>query len=546
LDQCEEPIQVNQTNESANKSNKISNKISNKNSLGILSTLGQKRKAESNEPITIDLDDQENTSPSSSLPPLKQHQSSPLSSSSNQIYKNSSKPMDKETEIKFLKNQLSQPLSERLRPKTIDEYVGQEHLIGTNGILRGFIENDLIPSFILWGPPGVGKTTIARIISKSTRQKFIELNATNSGINELRKIFENCSKEFFLTKRKTIIFCDEIHRYNKSQQDFFLPFVEKGDVILIGATTENPSFQLNNALLSRCKIFTLKKLEINQIHKILNKGILHINKIRRLILNKPLLKFNKESIDYISDLSNGDSRISINLLELIDSHYNKSNNNENDDENDGSKNSISITVENLRSILQKTHLVYDRIGDSHYDTISAFHKSIRGNDADATLWYLGKMIHGGENPLYIARRMIRIASEDIGILDDSCLPFAISTYQAVTYVGLPEADLSLVHCAIKLAKAPKSVEIYRAWNKVKKIYQNETTLSNAPIPLHLRNAPTNLMKELNYGKEYKYNPNYKDGKVVQEYKPKELGDLKFLDGKHLGDIIDPDLSNSSN
>lgn len=488
-----------------------------------LSCLGTKRK-KLEEPIVVeDIDEPE---PATKKPSFPQQQNA-----SNTL-KTPSQTPDKDTEIKQLRQLINQPLSERLRPKTLDEYVGQGHLIGPQGILRGFIENDTVPSIILWGPPGVGKTTIARIIAQSTKQKFIELNATNSGVNDLRKIFENCSKELFLTKRRTIVFCDEIHRYNKTQQDYFLPFVEKGEVTLIGATTENPSFQLNNALLSRCKVFTLKKLEIKEIHRILNKGILHINKVRKLIWGKSLLNFNKESIDYISDLANGDSRMSINLLELIDSHYQGK-----IDQNT----SISITVDDLKPILQKTHLLYDRVGDSHYDTISAFHKSIRGSDPDAAMWYLGKMIHGGENPLYIARRMIRIASEDIGVLDESCLPFAISAYQAVTFVGLPEADLALVQCAVKLAKAPKSVEIYKAWNKIKSVINNEPTLAGAPIPLHLRNAPTKLMKELEYGKEYKYNPDFKDGKVVQEYLPKELKGMKFLDGKHLGDIVDPDL-----
>lgn len=488
----------------------------------ILSSFSQKRKLSNEDPIVVEDDEEQEPTPKRQTP-LKPEVPAPLPKPTP-----SSTP-DKDTEIKQLRSQLSTPLSERLRPKSLHEYVGQQHLIGHGGILRGFIENDTIPSLILWGPPGVGKTTIARIISQRTRQKFIEINATNSGLQDLRKIFENCSKEFFLTKRKTIVFCDEIHRYNKNQQDFFLPFVEKGDVILIGATTENPSFQLNNALLSRCKVFKLAKLEIQEIHRVLNKGILHLNKIRKLIYNKSLLTFTKKSIDYIADLSNGDSRISINLLELIDSHYHHKDS------------GTTIEIEDLKPILQKTHLLYDRVGDSHYDTISAFHKSIRGSDPDAALWYLGLMLQGGENPLYIARRMIRIASEDVGVLDDSCLPFAIAAYQAVTMVGLPEADLALVQCAVKLAKAPKSVEIYRAWKKIKNVLNNEPTLSGAPIPLHLRNAPTKLMKEMDYGKDYKYNPDFKDGKVSQEYLPKQLKGLKFLDGKHLGDIVDPDL-----
>ncbi|CCH41831.1 hypothetical protein BN7_1370 [Wickerhamomyces ciferrii] len=489
-----------------------------------------KKPSTQQEPITIDDDDDDEDDD-----PKEEKSNSPPLKKPNTSLKTPITTPDKDSEIKLLRQQAQLPLSERLRPRTLDEYVGQSHLIGPQGILRGFIDNDTIPSLILWGPPGVGKTTIARIIAARTKQKFVELNATSSGISDLRKIFENCSKEWFLTKRKTIVFCDEIHRYNKTQQDFFLPFVEKGECVLIGATTENPSFQLNNALLSRCKVFTLNKLQINEIHRILNKGILHINKVRKLVFNKSLLTFDKEAINYIADLSNGDSRISINLMELIDSHYS---NVKPDAKTPGN---IAVKVEDIRPVLQKTHLLYDRVGDQHYDTISAFHKSIRGSDPDAAMWYLGKMLSGGENPLYIARRMIRIASEDVGVLDESCLPFAIAAYQAVTFVGLPEADLALVQCAVKLAKAPKSVEIYRAWNYIKSIYANEPTKAGLPIPLHLRNAPTKLMKEMDYGKEYKYNPNYKNGKVRQDYLPEQIKDMKFLDGKHLGDIVDPDL-----
>lgn len=436
------------------------------------------------------------------------------------------KQMDKAEEARILRTQVHMPLSERLRPKTLDDYIGQKHLLGPEGIIRGFIETDQVPSMILWGPPGVGKTTIARIIASRTQHRFVELNAAHSGVSDLRKVFESSHKEQFLTKRRTIVFCDEIHRYNKAQQDYFLPFVEKGDVVLIGATTENPSFKLNSALLSRCKVFTLNQLDVKELYTIILKGLLHINKMRKLVNNKPLLTISKDGIDYCAQLAQGDSRIAITLLELMDAHFMNPKG--------------PITADQIKPVLQKTHSLYDRLGEAHYDTISAFHKSVRGNDPDAAMWYLGLMLQGGEDPLYIARRMIRIASEDVGVADDSCLPFAIAAYEAVMKVGLPEADLALVHCAVKLARAPKSVQIYKGWKRVKSVLQEKS--GQCQIPMHLRNAPTQLMKELGYAKSYKYPPDFVDGKVVQEYMPEPLHGVKFLmEGADFGNVKDPDL-----
>lgn len=443
----------------------------------------------------------------------------------------------------------SQPLSETLRPASLDEYIGQQDLVGPRGILRGLIETDRVPSMILWGPPGVGKTTLARIISKTTRQKFIELNATNSGIAELKKIADSVSKEYFLTKRRTILFCDEIHRYNKLQQDFFLPFIEKGDIVLIGATTENPSFQLNGALLSRCKVFKLKKLSVDEVSRILTHGFAEVNKYRapgdRLCLSP-------ETLAYLGRISQGDSRVALNLVELVDSYFRAGAPTSQAgappsqaeapttqaeaptaqaDAPASASPGIAPSPDQIKSILSKSHFQYDRAGDSHYDTISAFHKSIRGSNEQATMWYLCKMICSGEDPLYIARRMIRIASEDVGEMDETCLPFAVATYQSVTMIGLPEAELALVQCAVKLANAKKSVRLYRGWKHVKEVFKQHSELE---IPLHLRNAPTRLMKELNYGAEYKYNPDYPGGIVDQEYLPEELKGAKFLGDAHLG------------
>ncbi|KAG7832569.1 hypothetical protein KL943_004906 [Ogataea angusta] len=442
---------------------------------------------------------------------------------------------DPADELRLLKAQAKLPLAERLRPSSLEDYIGQEHLVGEGGILRGFIQNDRVPSLILWGYPGTGKTTLARIISHATKSRFIELSATSNGISDCKRVFEEARNEYKLTKRHTIVFIDEIHRFNKAQQDIFLPHVEKGTITLVGATTENPSFQLNSALLSRCRVFVLNRLTSDELHKIVSKALLVINKTRKLVHNVPILRFNKEAIGYICNIADGDSRSALNLLELADSHFMTNYSLE------PGKHVIEVNAEQLREVLKRTHMVYDRVGDAHYDTISAFHKSIRGSNADAAMYYLGRMLKGGENPLYIARRMIRIASEDVGVLDDSCLPFAIATYQAVQFVGLPEADLALVHCAVKLARAPKSVEIYRGWNELNAKLDAEPEFASASIPLHLRNAPTKLMKEVGYSKGYKYNPDYKDGRVKQEYFPEQIGEMQFLTGQHLGLTPDPDL-----
>ncbi|KAJ5815126.1 DNA polymerase III clamp loader complex gamma/delta/delta subunit C-terminal [Penicillium riverlandense] len=413
--------------------------------------------------------------------------------------------------------QKAAPLAERMRPKTLDDVCGQE-LVGSNGVLRGLIEQDRVPSMILWGSAGTGKTTIARVIASMVGSRFVEINSTSSGVAECKKIFAEARSELGLTGRKTIIFCDEIHRFSKSQQDVFLGPVESGQVTLIGATTENPSFKVQNALLSRCRTFTLAKLTDEDVTAILNRAL----RVEGPNYS-PSALVDDELVRYLAKFADGDARTSLNLLELA---------------MDLSKRQ-EMTKEELKRSLTKT-LVYDRAGDQHYDTISAFHKSIRGSNPDAALYYLARMIQSGEDPLYIARRLIVVASEDIGLADNTMLTLAISTHSAVEKIGLPEARINLAHATVAMAMSKKSTRSYRALNNAFAAL-NEPGVAGLPIPIHLRNAPTKLMKELGYGKEYKYNPNYKNGEVVQEYLPEQLQDRTFLEDLDLGTMRDPDL-----
>ncbi|KAH1599915.1 hypothetical protein KXX15_006638 [Aspergillus fumigatus] len=413
--------------------------------------------------------------------------------------------------------QKAAPLAERMRPRTLDEVCGQE-LVGPNGVLRGLIEQDRVPSMILWGHAGTGKTTIARVIASMVGSRFVEINSTSTGVAECKKIFAEARSELGLTGRKTIVFCDEIHRFSKSQQDVFLGPVESGQITLIGATTENPSFKVQNALLSRCRTFTLSKLSDEDVKSILDRAL----RVEGPNYS-PSSLVDDELIEYLARFSDGDARTSLNLLELA---------------MDLSKRP-SMTKEELKRSLTKT-LVYDRAGDQHYDTISAFHKSIRGSDPDAALYYLARMLQSGEDPLYIARRLVVVASEDIGLADNSMLPLAIATHSAVEKIGLPEARINLAHATVAMALSKKSTRVYRALNNAFAALA-EPGVAGLPVPIHLRNAPTRLMKELGYGKEYKYNPNYLDGQVVQDYLPEKLLGRKFLEDRDLGTKIDPDL-----
>ncbi len=444
------------------------------------------------------------------------------------------------------------PLAERMRPRSLDEVCGQE-LVGPHGVLRALIEADRVPSMILWGSSGTGKTTIARCIAARAGCRFVEMSATSGGggVAECKKLFQEAAHELALTGRKTILFCDEIHRFSKAQQDVFLKPVEAGTVTLIGATTENPSFRIANALLSRCRTFTLVPLAQADVERILVRAVREETGVD--LEDKPADKpadkpgaddpsdnekvpspgfsplIDRPLLAYLAAFSDGDARTALNLLELA----------------------LSIAVQppppgappttqaDLKAALTKT-LVYDRAGDQHYDTISAFHKSVRGSDPDATLYYLARMLQSGEDPLFIARRMVVIASEDVGLADASLLPLATAAYTAAQQIGMPEARIPLAHCAVALALAPKSTRAYRGLNNAFAALR-EPGVAALPIPVHLRNAPTRLMKELGYGKEYKYNPNYLNGRVRQDYLPDALLGRSFLEARDLGTAVDPDL-----
>ncbi|KAL2173136.1 uncharacterized protein P884DRAFT_265410 [Thermothelomyces heterothallicus CBS 202.75] len=424
------------------------------------------------------------------------------------------------------KNTRTAPLAERMRPDTLDDIFGQD-LVGPNGVLRALIESDRVPSMILWGGSGTGKTTIARCIARRVGSRFIELNATSTGVAECKKLFAEAANELALTGRKTIIFCDEIHRFNKGQQDVFLKPVEAGTITLIGATTENPSFRVQAALLSRCRTFTLQPLTEDDLQRILVRALEQEAEQGGIEIS-PLI--DEELLRYLSAFADGDARTALNLLEMALSLTNRPPDPDNPE---------PLTKESIKAALTKT-LVYDRAGDQHYDTISAFHKSVRGSDPDAALYYLARMLQSGEDPLFVARRMIVIASEDVGLADNSMLPLATATYTATQQIGMPEARIPLAHCAVALALAPKSTRAYRGLNNALSALQ-EPGVAALPVPVHLRNAPTRLMREMGYGKEYKYPPNYRDGRVKQDYLPERLLGRRFLEDRDLGTEVDPDV-----
>ncbi|MDO8581680.1 MAG: replication-associated recombination protein A [bacterium] len=385
------------------------------------------------------------------------------------------------------------PLAERLRPKTFADFIGQEDLVGEGKLLRELIRQDNVPSMIFWGPPGTGKTTLAHLIARETKANFQELSAVGAGVVELRKIVADAEKLKNFNGTRTILFIDEIHRWNKAQQDALLPHVERGVVTLIGATTENPSFEVISPLLSRTRVFILRALSAEALERI----VLHALKVIGA-------KAEKDAVGFLVQAANGDARIALTALDIA------------------AKMSSAVSVETLKAVFQKTHLLYDKAGDEHYNTISAFIKSLRGSNADAALYYCARMLAAGEDPLFIARRMVVLASEDISNADAHALPLAVSAMQAVHMIGMPEARIILAQVVTYLAKAPKSNASYKAILAAEEDVKNYL---NLPIPLHLRNAPTELMKDLGYGKEYIYTHDKPD--VQQEFLPEKLKGRKY-------------------
>ncbi len=397
------------------------------------------------------------------------------------------------------------PLAVRMRPETLDEFLGQEELVGQGKLLRQAIESDSIPSMIFWGPPGSGKTTLAFIIAKQTKSEFIKMSAVTSGLKDLREVIEKARINERL-QRKTILFIDEIHRWNKSQQDALLPHIENGLIVLIGATTENPSFEIRGPLLSRCRVFVFERLKEEDIIALLKKAL----NDKKNGLGKLKVKINKQPLSLIAQLSNGDARVALNILEYtILSSQGKG---------------VAITEELIKEAANKINLLYDKEGEEHYNLISALHKSMRGSDADAALFWLARMVEGGEDPLFIARRLIRFASEDVGLANSRALEQTVAAYQACHFIGYPECNVILAQAVVYLAKCKKSNELYEAYEKAA---ADVKKYGNLPVPLHLRNASTKLMEELGYGRGYKYSPKY-GYKEKQDYMPSKLGKRKYL------------------
>lgn len=399
---------------------------------------------------------------------------------------------------------MSTPLAERLRPQNLDEYIGQQHLVGKGAVLRRMIDSGRIPSIILWGPPGVGKTTLANIIANTIDTPFFKLSAVNSGVKDVREVIEKAKSSQFFSNSAPILFIDEVHRFSKSQQDSLLHAVETGTVTLIGATTENPSFEVIRPLLSRCQVYVLKEMSKEDLLSLMNRALQedYILKEKNIIV---------EETDALFRFSGGDARKLLNILDLIVTAH------EDDDE-------IIVTDKDVTERLQENPAAYDKGGEMHYDIISAFIKSIRGSDPDAAIYWLARMVAGGEDPKFIARRLVISAAEDIGLANPNALLLANACFDSLQKIGWPEGRIVLAQTTIYLATSPKSNSAYLAIDKaIAKV--NET--GNLPVPLHLRNAPTSLMKELNYGKEYKYSHDYDNNFVKQEFQPNELKGSRY-------------------
>ena len=396
-----------------------------------------------------------------------------------------------------------QPLAERLRPQSLDDYIGQKHLVGENGVFRKFIATGSVPSFILWGPPGVGKTTLAKIVANALDRPFYTLSAVTSGVKDVREVIEKAKNQHLFSARPAFLFIDEIHRFNKSQQDSLLGAVEQGIVTLIGATTENPSFEVISPLLSRCQVYVLKPMDDGELQTLLSRALDTDTELRKRNISV-------EQTEALFRFSGGDARKLLNILDIVVG---------------ASEGDIIINDERVTECLQQNIALYDKSGEQHYDVISAFIKSVRGSDPNAAIYYLARMLAGGEEPRFIARRLVILASEDVGLANPNALLLANACFDTVHKIGMPEARITLAETTIYLATSPKSNSAYAAINKALAMVEHDTT--NRPVPLHLRNAPTKLMGEMGYGAEYKYAHDYAGNFVRQEFLPDTLSGTRF-------------------